>query len=342
MKHYNIWLTNDCTLNCKYCYENMESNRRYNMKEDIAFKVLCFIRKQKDLVESVNFHGGEPLINYEIMEYFVVELYKINPNIKFSFTTNGTVWNTQICNLLHKYKGSFESGITLSIDGNKNVHNLNRKFKNGQGSYDIAVETLNKLKSIFKYIRGRMTVTPDTASSIYESVVHLYALHITTITHAFNCFSDQWNDDHIELIKREYAKVICFWNNDRSINISFADGLGIRKKMGNCSININIGIDGKIYPCLYTVNNEVYVIGDITDGVTQDKIDYYKNNILCNDNDFCKECTNKDFCASNRCKFKNKVITGDYYLPSGIACALENLENSLYIKYRDFLNNQLT
>ena len=340
MNYYNIWLTNKCVLNCKYCYEHIENSKKTNMEKHIAEKVISFIKKQDRLVERVNFHGGEPLLSYEIMEHFVKKLISINPNIKFSFTTNGAVWNRQIYDLLDTYKNNFESGITVSIDGNKKIHDLNRQYPSGEGSYDHMLKTLTELKSIFCSIRGRMTITPETVRYIYKSVVHLQQLNINIITHAFDYFNNTWTNDDIRLIKEEYEKVIMFWKQNRNVNISFADGLGLRmKKKEKCSLNINIGVDGNIYPCSYTVNNEEYIIGNVENGVLENKVENYKRNILCKDNEFCEKCSNKDYCISNRCKFLNKAITGNYYMPSGIACALENVENSLLIRYKEnFIN----
>lgn len=65
------------------------------------------------------------------------------------------------------------------------------------------------------------------------------------------------------------------------------------------------------------------------------KAEYLKNKVLAEDNLFCTNCSIKDYCINNRCKFMNKKITNDYYKPAPIACAIENIEDDLLKAWED-------
>ena len=70
---FNIWVTQDCNLSCKYCYEKEKSKK--NMSLQTADTVIEFILKyQTDKTNQVNFHGGEPLLNWDVIEYIIRQI----------------------------------------------------------------------------------------------------------------------------------------------------------------------------------------------------------------------------------------------------------------------------
>ena len=74
---YTIWLTDACNMNCKYCYEKNKVIR--NMNSELADKTIEFISKtniEKNLL--ILLHGGEALMNYNILIYFVKKLKNCN------------------------------------------------------------------------------------------------------------------------------------------------------------------------------------------------------------------------------------------------------------------------
>ena len=105
----NIWLTTLCNLKCKYCYEKNIVKKHNNMTYKIAEEVLEYIEENFKQLYKVNFHGGEPFLNFEIMKYLTENLVSKNANIQIGFTTNGTVWNEDIKKFLIKYRKNLKS-----------------------------------------------------------------------------------------------------------------------------------------------------------------------------------------------------------------------------------------
>mgnify|MGYP000105474965 FL=1 len=323
-----VWLTTSCNLRCKYCYEKKNLYRSNFLKIETARSIIKFVQESNKPLEIINFHGGEPLLNYEMLIFLSEELIKIHPDVHISFTTNGTIMNDDIMKFLISNQENFFSGITISIDGDKKTNDYNRIDSNRNGTYRKIMETYNKLKS-FK-LRARMTITPDQTTKIYKNVVHLHEIGFSMITHAFDYFNTEWNDSDINIIQEQYEKVLQYWYKYPELNISFADGLLFRKrKLMKCNLCYNIYYDGCIYPCTYVTGDEGYLIGDINNGIDTQKAEYLKNKVLAEDNLFCTNCSIKDYCINNRCKFMNKKITNDYYKPAPIACAIENIEDDL-------------
>ena len=67
---FNVWVTTACNLKCKYCYEGNHANG-IQMSEETAMQVLNYMHRKIEGISGyivVNYHGGEPLLNYEISD----------------------------------------------------------------------------------------------------------------------------------------------------------------------------------------------------------------------------------------------------------------------------------
>ena len=69
-----LWVTDDCNLNCTYCYEKKQKGIYY-MNQNTALSIIENIIKEikennyKSL--SISFMGGEPLLNFPIINFIV-------------------------------------------------------------------------------------------------------------------------------------------------------------------------------------------------------------------------------------------------------------------------------
>jgi len=334
-----IWVTTQCTLRCNYCYENanQNSNKAAMLTTDQADAIIHIIKYNLDRIDRVRFHGGEPLLNIEMIEYIVSKLFKAKPDLKFELTTNGMVWNESIEQFFTHYHDNFEGGISISIDGNEYTHDLNRKNKAGKGSFESVMATFHSLQNIFDKIEARMTISPETAGSIYDNVVFLNDMGFTTIRHGFDYFNTSWTNEDLDRIKEEYVKINQRFQPMEEKRISFVDKLRMRyrrEEQGYCIPVLNFYIDGRIYPCSYCVGDTKYEIGDFQSGIDFEKIARLRKELLCNDYELCKTCSNKMRCNNNRCKFRNMCITQDAIKLSEMNCAMENLEAELALRYQ--------
>lgn len=145
-----LHIANDCNLRCKYCYA---TGGNYNLKRGLmsyatADSFISFCTKTFKTIENIVFFGGEPLLNYEIIDYICNQfkiLYsqsKVQKIPTFGIITNGTLMNKKILEILNKHI----SFITVSIDGPQIINDANRVFPNGKGSY-------KKIISFIKTIR---------------------------------------------------------------------------------------------------------------------------------------------------------------------------------------------
>lgn len=145
-----LHIANDCNLRCKYCYAGGGNygNKRELMKQETAQQFVDFCCDNNLYIRNIVFFGGEPLLNERIIQYICdkfIENFKIGKckSIpRFGIITNGTRFDKRTIQLLEKYI----SFITVSIDGPKKIHDTNRVYINGNGSYSDVVQFINAIK----------------------------------------------------------------------------------------------------------------------------------------------------------------------------------------------------
>ncbi|SHE53972.1 4Fe-4S single cluster domain-containing protein [Tissierella praeacuta DSM 18095] len=128
-KNLNIYVSNICNLNCKYCYREKS---KHNIKKTHSEQILEKLNEFKEKgIESIHFTGGEPLLWPELLE-------TLRGVKKFGFMTNITTNCTiEIPEELIKLVDKF----ILSIDGLQNTMRVHR----GIQDFHIIEKNLNKL-----------------------------------------------------------------------------------------------------------------------------------------------------------------------------------------------------
>lgn len=163
-----LQVTQQCNLRCSYCtYSGNYYNRGHSDKKmtfDVAKKVIDFYfdhSSEKDSI-TIAFYGGEPLLEFPLIKKCVEysEAKTKDKEIYFYITTNGTLLTEQIISYLCEHNFN----ITISLDGDKEEHNKNRRFLEGTGSFDLIMNNLQKIKDydeiFFNKVRYNAVVSP--------------------------------------------------------------------------------------------------------------------------------------------------------------------------------------
>lgn len=330
---FNVWVTTNCNLCCTYCYEGAHRQGR-NMDHETAERILEYISKRiqesYDQYIVVNYHGGEPLLNYKIIVYMTEELNKrfSSKGVLFGITTNGTLLDKEKSEFLRE---NFYYNLSISMDGTKSVHDLNRKNINGEGSYEDIIERIKPILRERKDVRARMTYTPETVAFLSESVRHLIDVGFHNIVPVPNYYDKNWTTKHALILESEILSLYSqYAESDIHISVLEPD-FHIAKGRCNAGIGeINIDCSGNIYPCTCMVGNDKYQAGSVTD-VNKEKI----LNILSvseKTSSQCNGCGLEHWCIGARCKMVNKMITGDYGTAPSFLCAETNALYSAYCK----------
>lgn len=185
-------VTNDCQLRCKYCYEIGKNNKSI-MSIDIARKAVDDIIDNMIFTESCecvvfDFIGGEPLIEIDLIDKictyidnkFISSNHVWKYNYSFSITTNGLLYSSKkVQHFINKYKTRLK--ISISFDGNKVKHDLNRVFPNGEGSYELVLQNVKLWISQFEDVGAKMVISKVDINDVATSAIHLLELGITKL-----------------------------------------------------------------------------------------------------------------------------------------------------------------
>ena len=172
-------LTNQCNLSCQYCYEfgadkvaTPEGKPKF-MDVETAKTSVDFLLAQSGDRRSVHitFFGGETLMNFpllkEVVAYANRRAAEQERHIDFSLTTNATLLTPAIIEFLSEN----HIGVTVSMDGPKEMHDHLRVFANGKGSYDI-IEP--KVRALIQNHRTRPITARVTLTAGVSDVIRIF------------------------------------------------------------------------------------------------------------------------------------------------------------------------
>lgn len=173
-----IVVTLRCNCMCKYCHASSKGNNEdssYDMDEKTAYKTVDFIMQTPSNSIKIEFQGGEPMLNYEIVEKIILYAEKLNKKVKkdlsFVICTNLLVISQEQIKFFNNHNVS----ISTSCDGKKDLHDECRKSLVSDSAYDSFRKNMLQVRKICG--KGEpsalLTITRKNISAI-ESIIELY------------------------------------------------------------------------------------------------------------------------------------------------------------------------
>ncbi|WP_029230743.1 thioether cross-link-forming SCIFF peptide maturase [Butyrivibrio sp. VCB2006] len=347
-------IAHDCNLRCKYCFadEGEYHGRRALMSEEVGKAALDFLIKNSGNRRNleVDFFGGEPLMNWEVVKKIVEYGRSIekehNKNFRFTITTNGTLLNDEILEYVNKEMGN----IVLSIDGRKEVNDFMRPRKGGQGCYEDIVPKFQKVAEsrhqLRYFVRGTFT---HNNLDFSEDVKHLADLGFKQISvEPVVAKPEDWyalKDEDIPKLCEEYDKLAKFYIerhkegrgfNFFHFNIDLEGGPCVAKRLSGCGSGCEyLGVTpwGDLYPCHQFVGNEDFIMGNVYDGITRNDIRemFKKSNVYSRPE--CEKCFARYYCSGG-CAANAYNFNGDINTTYKHGCELQRkrIECAIMIK----------
>ncbi len=156
-----VVLTLQCNHFCVYCRAvGSGGHKKSLMSNKIAMKTMDFIMNSPSKNVTVEFQGGEALLNWEVLKKSVAYIKKLNlkakKDLEISVVSNLSLMDDE------KMKFLIDENISLctSLDGPEKIHNKNRIFMGGS-SYALAVKWLKK----FQFVVGKQSNRKDSLPS---------------------------------------------------------------------------------------------------------------------------------------------------------------------------------
>ncbi len=339
-------VAHDCNLKCKYCFAKQGDfgGNAELMPLEIGKKALDFLvansgnRKNLD----VDFFGGEPLMNWEVVKELVKygrEIEKsAGKNMRFTITTNGVLLDDEKIDFINEHMHN----VVLSLDGRKEINDNMRLTVNDKGSYDVIVPKFQKLvsqrpKDKYYYVRGTFTrnnldFSKDinhfadlgfeltSVEPVVDDESNPFALREEDLPKIFEEYENYAAELAERQLKGEKLKFFHFM-------IDLNQGPCVIKRITGCGAGneyISITPNGDIYPCHQFVGKEEFIMANLNDDkieIPEDMREMFRNAHVYNKEE-CKTCWNKFYCSGG-CHANAINFNGDIRKPYELGCEMQ-------------------
>ena len=275
-KTITFQVTDKCNLACSYCYQINKGTRRMSLEtaKKLVDMLLTGDKGMDDYISPVNspgiildFIGGEPLLEIELIDeivtYFRTRALELKhpwaEKFAIQICSNGVLYSQEnVQQILNKFHPHLSFSVTL--DGNKELHDSCRLFPDGRPSYDLAKAACDDWMSKGNYMGSKITVAPENVMHVFEASKHMLDMGYEDIN--INCVYEQvWNNDHALILYnqlKQFADYLlaldniediyyAFFTEDRYTPISqdYNDNW-----CGGTGDMLAMDPDGYLYPCL--------------------------------------------------------------------------------------------
>ncbi|MEY4926912.1 MAG: hypothetical protein RI894_1348 [Bacteroidota bacterium] len=314
----SLAIAQKCNMGCTYCYASQGDfgGPSKNMSLETAFKSIDLLLK--DCPEGgkaqLTFLGGEPLVNRKAIKeavlYAETKALQKNIRIMYSITTNGT--------LLTEYDADFFEtygfAVTISLDGLGAEHDLNRPMKGGKGSFDTIMKNIKPLLAIQKkmQVAARVTVTPENtnlATTLDEFVkMGFHSVGFSPLLRSSNGQNEMTEDSLLLMLENMIACGLNFEKNVLAgIRYPFLNMVNALKEISKgthrpypCGAGagyMGVSADEELFACHRFVNEDVGLMGDLTNGVNADLQNNWLASRHVHTQEPCSQCWARYLCG---------------------------------------------
>jgi uncharacterized protein len=336
-----------CNLKCKYCfYHSLSENR-----EQSSYGIMSYDTLENLIVKAIDyspssilfaFQGGEPTfagLDFYLNLIGLVNKYNVNNiPINYAIQTNATLLDEDWCKFLNQHK--FLVGV--SLDGYKEIHDLNRVDVNNKGSFNRimkSIDLLNKYKVEYNILVVVNSITSRHVDKIYKTFKENNFRYLQFIPcldplgevqgqHNFSLTPEAYGKFLIELFDNWYKDAI----NDDFVSIRYFDNLlgmilGHAPEScdmkGVCSCQMVVESDGSVYPCDFYVIDK-WKLGTLNENtileIESNPLGNEFINLSTHIDDKCKHCKwlrlCRGGCRRNREPFKDNIAGLNYFCES--------------------------
>ncbi len=271
----------NCQLRCRYCfYENVSESRETSYYGLMTLDTLDLLVK-KAIAETTDhctfaFQGGEPTLAgldfyrelIRLQEKYRAEFQKISLVIHNAIQTNGMLLDDDWCAFLAQHKFL----VGLSLDGDKDIHDLNRIDAQGKGTYTRAMKAAKLLEKHQVEFNILVVVTRQLArraKHIYHTLVKngfRYLQFIPCIddfgkepgSSPFSLTAERYGDFLKTLFDEWYkdfmaGQYISIRHFDNWIHMLQGQPPETCSMSGRCTCYGVVEADGSVYPCDFYV-----------------------------------------------------------------------------------------
>ncbi|PIS12135.1 MAG: radical SAM/SPASM domain-containing protein [Bdellovibrio sp. CG10_big_fil_rev_8_21_14_0_10_47_8] len=342
----SINVTQICNLQCTYCAAGKDGTygrpeKKISVEKTIPQIALLMDRLSTGDTFNITFLGGEPLLYPEglqlIADYAKEKAQEKSLRVKFNIITNGTLFNEKTIRVLE----SFQSQITLSLDGPAEINDIVRPSKGSKGVTEKILEGLKLLVQhrenlgpiIIQGVFGPYNKTPLRSYLFYRELgADQYDFHFD------NESSDVAASEQFVADFHQIARLALQQGGESSLRkIKFFDQMfrqldakyRLENFCGSGKSYLVLDAKNKAFNCPWAVNDLQLAVGSETD-LRPERMQTIRNSLISVNN--CGDCWARHLCGGG-CMWAHKQATGDKHQVDPIFCDRTRSLISLAISY---------
>jgi len=279
-------LTTHCNLRCRYCQAHSRKPERMSL--NVARRVIDYIAERKNPYITLEFQGGEATLNWDVLTFLTKNIRKLESNnkkIKITLVSNLTALNAKKM----QFFKDFNVSVCTSLDGPKHIHDKNRIFSGGKGTYEVVARNIKKFRKQFKKPVNLLPTITRHSLTAFKEIVDEYVkwgetnIALRPVNHLGNACGN-WNnlgysaDEFITFYKNAFEYILKL--NRKGIFICERMAKVILRKIFNKEDPYYVDLmspcgagrgqivympDGSCYPCdeARMVGEEMFKLGNI-------------------------------------------------------------------------------
>lgn len=287
-----IDISNFCNLQCIHCLSESSPKNHILLNED---KIISIVQEcYQHGIFQIKIGGGEPMLYPHFWE-LIKNIRNIAPNIRLSFTTNGTLFKREDILNIKKY----ECDISISLDGTREIHNLIR----GRLIYDQVLQNIdilldNDINPVIRYTL--MDINKDCTLDVYNYCKKkglLLKIRRYKPTKSEEKYLLNYDSKYYSLVEKLNALEGCDIEDIMKKESKESKLLFCSHDCGAGFRSIYIDCKGQIMPCVFL--GDKYIIGNIADKKIKSLwdnsiiLDHLRNIKLAPN---CKNCFRNNLC----------------------------------------------
>lgn len=362
-RRLQLLMAEGCNLGCRYCYQWRNGTNQkgtlmpWNVAQAAVDYLLWRSGGRRDL--QITFFGGEPLLNYtmiqRVVEYCKALEKSTNRTFIFELITNGTLLSKPVVDFLIEHKFL----LFISLDGWREMHEYNRPALHGEDLYETIVRNAvyanqQYLKHKLPHVKVRANLTNryhdrQKVGAFLESLgFKLIGVGaIEPLPHGNPspaALTEDQMDEEAELSRQSMVASLekvragerLSYLESRTFNSATAP-LSKRSTLGvTCGVCRNTTVvdnRGNMYPCHRYGEMEAYRIGNVFTGLDRQLVlDYYRK-INGHSTTECHDCWIRDYCGAG-CAWLLSDKQGHIHHPTLRECTRrrKGMEDSLWLR----------
>jgi len=325
MNKIMLIITEQCNMNCIYCYEHKKNNSYMSFDTAVSIINQNLRDFHADEPWMISYFGGEPFLNFKLIKEIDVFLKQQYPQLyerlTYSIITNGTIINDEIRRWLFDHREIVR--FQLSLDGFQEMHDRNRPMVNGEGSFSKI--DLDFFKSLNQGLFINTVISPLSIPMLSDGIKWM-------AEQGFDCRAEfaigiDWSNLDKQMLRNQIKELVRYYSFERQ---DLVPCLFLRKDMlkiylpynsafrpcGVCREDKCYDTWGRLMPC----NGMSFVsVGEKSKFLSKLKDDDF----IFSDENICKCCEYVRVCKT--CFAANYYLTGDLNKQSDELCYINKV-----------------